>query len=217
MPVVPIITNYQELLDAIGDWLDRKDLISVVPSFVQLCEADINRKLRVHKMVKSATARGVGNDGKIALPDDWLEMRNVEIDGTQALYQSPDVIDIMKQNETSNCGAATSENLCLFTYVDSCIELYPVPTIDYDIKLDYYARIPPLREEADYSNWILEENPDVYLYGSLAHAAPYLRDDPRIAVWMSTYDQALGLLDMASKRAMYSGSRLVRKPQVRLG
>lgn len=41
------------------------------------------------------------------------------------------------------------------------------------------------------SNWILSSHPDVYLYGALVEASPYLSDDARVAVWGQLYATAV--------------------------
>ena len=45
------ITTYSELKTAIANWLNRDDLTAVIPDFVSLVVADLNRKLRHYKMI----------------------------------------------------------------------------------------------------------------------------------------------------------------------
>ena len=208
MPQVGEITTYAELKTGMADLLDRSDLNTVIGTFVQLCEADMNRKLRHHKMVKTVTAPVDVGVTKISLPPDWLELRNVEVDDVQYIYTSPDVMDIMKAKVANDCTGNLSG--CFYTFIDSCIEIFPAPGADYSVYLDYYARISPLRNEATGTNWMLLENPDIYLYGALIHSAPYLRDDSRIAIWSKVYGDAIGILQGRSQMAMTSGSRISR-------
>jgi hypothetical protein len=56
--------------------------------------------------------------------------------------------------------------------------------------LTYYAK-PQALDAGNQTNWLLTKAPDVYLYGSLKHSAPWLEDDARIQVWESLYQQAL--------------------------
>ena len=44
------LTTYEELKSSIADYLNRSDLTSVIPDFVTLCEADMNRTLRTREM-----------------------------------------------------------------------------------------------------------------------------------------------------------------------
>jgi hypothetical protein len=43
------ITTNAELESALAGWLDRSDLTARIPDFVTLCEARVNRKLRVRE------------------------------------------------------------------------------------------------------------------------------------------------------------------------
>ena len=40
------ITTYSELQSAVADWLNRDDLTSVIPNFIELAEADLTRNLQ---------------------------------------------------------------------------------------------------------------------------------------------------------------------------
>jgi hypothetical protein len=66
-------------------------------------------------------------------------------------------------------------------------------------------------------NWVLLEHPDVYLFGSLVHSAPYLKDDSRLATWKTTLDEALAELDALVDRETYGANTLVQRPQRAIG
>jgi len=65
------ITTYSELKSAVADWLNRDDLTSVVPSFVSLAEADLDRKVRHWRMESRATAQL--DTQYSAVPADWVQ------------------------------------------------------------------------------------------------------------------------------------------------
>ena len=48
------------------------------------------------------------------------------------------------------------------------------------------------------SNFILEQHPDIYFYGSLLHSAPYLDDDARLSTWSALYDSAVSRFNQRS-------------------
>ena len=50
------IATYTELKTSIASWLNRDDLTSVIPDFISLAEAGINRDLRHYKMIERADA-----------------------------------------------------------------------------------------------------------------------------------------------------------------
>ena len=71
------ITNYGELKSAVGDFLNRSDLTSVIPTFIDFAEAEFNRYLRVRQMV--ARAEAVIDTRLSAVPSDFLEAKDLVI------------------------------------------------------------------------------------------------------------------------------------------
>ena len=206
------IETFSELKTAVADWLDRSDQDSVIPAFIQLAEKDMQQKLRHHRMVCKSFSAVDADEGVITLPEDWLEARNFEIDDIQITYQSPDVLDMFRNTDD---GTYTVPRF--YSFYGPNIEIWPVPTADYAIEMDYYQALPPLADSEDGTSWLLTLSPGAYLYGALVHSAPYLRDDPRVALWSKMYGEALSLLQGGSERAMTSGSRISRMPNVNLG
>jgi hypothetical protein len=217
MTAVSQITDYTSLQNAIGDALDRNDLTTVIPLWIQLLEKDVQKKLRHFKMNSKSTAALALGDNTIALPTDWLETRNIEfyydtetIDGAERLaWKSPDEIDMRRAADS------VAARPCFFTFEGENIEVWPIPDDDGQLAMEYYQKIPDL--DTNSTNWLLEEAPGLYLYGSLLHSAPYLRDDPRLAVWDKMYSTELMDLQGSSKRAMTHGSTLSRSAPVVLG
>jgi hypothetical protein len=76
--------------------------------------------------------------------------------------------------------------------------------------LTYYAKLAKLSNSVT-TNWLLTSSPDVYLYGSLLQAAPYLQDDARIQVWATLYERALNDLQTADDRGATSGGNLLTR------
>jgi hypothetical protein len=61
------------------------------------------------------------------------------------------------------------------------------------------------------TNWLLTSNPDIYLYGALLQAAPYLQDDARIQTWATLYERALNDSQTADDRGASSGGALLTR------
>ena len=75
------ITNYSTLQSAIADYLNRQDLTSQIPMFIQFVEADLNTRLRCREMIVRANA--MSDQEYVQLPADWVEALNLQIvDGT---------------------------------------------------------------------------------------------------------------------------------------
>ena len=72
-------------------------------------------------------------------------------------------------------------------------EHYPTPDQAYEGTLTFYGKPDALGSgsPAVTTNWILDEAPDAYLYGTLLQAAPYLRDNDQAAIWADGFAAAL--------------------------
>jgi hypothetical protein len=206
---MPTITNYSTLQSAIGDYLNRADLTSQIPMFIQFVEADLSNRLRCREMVVRATT--TNDEEFVELPTDFLQALNLQIVGgkTPLRYVTLDEADQIK-------AAQIYTRVIAYSIVDGAIELVPAPADNVQIEMVYYQQVPAL-SSVNTTNWLLSKSPDVYLYGALVHAAPFLMDDQRINTFASFYSQRVEALNLDSDRAVHSGSPLVARPRVRFG
>ena len=200
------ITNYANLQTTIADFLNRDDLTSVIPTFIQLAESQMNRDVRHFKMEKRATASL--DTEYSAIPGDWLETIQLHVIGG-GTYP----VDLASRQTIADKRSGANDvsgRPRYYAHADSQFELYPTPDAAYDIELLYFAKIPALSESNTY-NWLIQDAPDVYLYGSLLHSAPYLVEDARFAVWAQIYAAVITQLNQSSDKAHMSGSGLTMK------
>jgi hypothetical protein len=197
------LTSYSALRSSIADWLNRDDLTSVIPDFISLAEAQIERRVPTQKMVKRANA--TIDTPFSALPSDFLSAKSLVLTSTapvQALvFLTEDEIDSKKYVYR------TTGKPIYFALVGNQIEVLPAPDTSYTAELTYVATLAKL-SDSNTSNWVLERHPDVYLYGSLLQAAPYLRDDERVSMWGSLYAQAIEDMVLQNERAAFSQGRM---------
>lgn len=196
------IETYTDLKSAIADWLNRDDLTAVIPSFITLAEADINRALRDWRMEKRSEA---SLDAQFsALPTDWLQTIRLQlVNGSHRLELVSDgALADLRAARNDATGRPTH-----YAHTAGGLELFPTPDAAYDAELVYFSKVPTLSDTAT-SNWLLVTAPDAYLYGALSQSAPYLKDDQRAAVWASLYQNAIDNLNTASERARFSGTGL---------
>lgn len=196
--------NYTELKTAVGDFLNRQDLTSVIPTFVELAETDINRTIRHRSMLTRATATLTNQF--TGLPDGFLEAKNVQLNSNPVVsleYVSIDQADKLRASYPTGQPK-------WYTIVGDEIEVVPVPDASYTIELVYYKKPTPL-SSSNLTNWVLDNHMDVYLYGALMHSAPYLKNDERVSVWGTLYKAAIADLNLASDKSEYSGSPLKMK------
>jgi hypothetical protein len=197
------ISTYTELKTSIASWLNRDDLTSVIPDFISLAEAGINRDLRHYKMIERADA--TLDSRYVQLPADWMETVRFSITSGNTyrleLVSRDDMLEY--RQKTAN----TSGRPRFYANIGDTIEVFPTPDADYTMQLQYYAKTPAL-SDSNASNWLLLDAPDVYLYGTLIQSAPYLQDDARTQTWAALYAAALQSLQKASDDTRFAGSGL---------
>lgn len=197
------ITTYDELKTAVADWLNRSDLTAVIPSFIALAESHFNQEERLRNQKSIVRATATFNQEYEALPGDYLEMLNLT-NQTTVPFQKMQFISL-NQWDNFKRDFTTLQVPKYYTIVGNQLQLLPVPGADITAEMVYYAKIPAL-SDTNTANWLLTNHPEVYLYGTLIQAAPYLKDDDRIATWNAMLEKTLDNIHQADDRALYAGS-----------
>ena len=193
------LSNYTELQASVADFLNRSDLTSVIPDFITMAEADFNRTLRVRDMVKRSRAPITSQ--YVKLPPDFMGMKNIDLltdPVTPLTYKNLSELDAHRRRDS------TGKPL-YYAIVQDNIEFAPVPDGDYTIEVVYYGKIEALSSE-NLTNWLLDNHPDAYLYGTLMHSAPYLQADERVGLWAGKYQQIIGQIMDSDEKIQFSGS-----------
>lgn len=188
------ITNYTDLQSTIADYLARTDLTTQIPLFIQLAENRLRRDLRTRPMLKVVTTPTTAGDPTIALPSDFLEMRDLHIESSPIqtlVYQNPSNFYRNTKASTADSGAPK-----FYTVMGSEFQFAPIPDSAYTLKMVYYAA-PSYLSSSVSSNVFLANSPDLLLYASLGEAEPYLMNDARIATWAQLYDRGLNSLTVS--------------------
>lgn len=194
------ITSYSELKTAIADWTHRSDLTAKLPDFITLAESRINRLLSMARMEVDASLTMTPNSRHVVYPTDmgqpvalWLE---TYLPRWEIIYKTPTELPV-----TSNVSAAPNyytidgNNLAFDYKADQAHSL----TFRYIKKLTLSDAAP--------TNAILEEYPDVYLYGAIVEAAKYARDVDLMQTFEPLFSRALQEANDAEAR-VYSNAKL---------
>ena len=203
------ITNYSSLLQAITDWVDTPEIEQIADQMVQFVEADLNSRLRCREMI--VRARTTSDAEYVRLPSDWAEAINLQIVGGMSplRFVTLDESDIIKRQRSYTAPM-------FYSLMDGAIELVPAPADDLEIEMVYYGKIPALTT-SNTTNWLLSRAPDVYLYGALTHAAPFLKNDARLQTFGQIYLARVSSLQEESQKSMHSGSPLISRTRRNYG
>jgi hypothetical protein len=196
------------LSQSITDYLDRPQLASYIPNFIQNCQSTLYKTLRIRAMENAlsvTTASGVA-----ALPTSpaFIELKFAYVSASPVKPLSrvlPEQIYQLSPNRTTTTTtpgyiSTEAEN---FTFS-------PTPTDGVVIQGVYYGRLDPLTV-SNPTNWFTDNAPDLLLYGALLDAEPFLMGDQRMTVWASLYQRAYQAVDSEERRQKVSGGKLVAR------
>jgi len=192
--------NYSELQSVIADFANRQDLASQIPTFIKLTEARINRDVRHWRMTKRAEAQVTGE--RFPLPCDWVSTVQVKANGKPLR-----LADAFQVDSVDHAAQRAFVANHFYRHTGDELELVPASDGPVDFEIEYVAKVPSLSDEEP-TNWVLEEFPDVYVYGAMLQVAPFLHDDQRLPLWTQAYGEAVSAANISSDRAKYSGSAL---------
>lgn len=200
------LNTYSALKTSIGSWLNRADLTDQIPDFIAMAEARFNREIRVNSMLQRDVTTAT-NDF-LALPNDWLQHSSLVVTspsdhGVALDYITPEEFNDRRKHVLPGIPSA-------YTIINNTILLLPAPSSNASLELTYYRKIPAL-SDSNTTNWLLQRSPDLYLYGSLMNAEPYLMNDERVPLWTVAVTQAIEAMKMESERASKPSGALVAR------
>lgn len=203
------ITSYGTLKTAIASKINRSDLTSELPGFVQRAEEEFKRELR--QVDNLYRYEGFSfTDEYTAIPNDWQEglAFEVYIDG----YRRN--IPITTSALINRVGTEPGEPIAIMVLNDQ-LRLIPPPSGTLTGDILYWRGITSIIGHADgenATNWLLTKHSAVYLYRSLMEAAIHMKADRDIERYGAAYQGAMAsVLKSGRKRRQSAGM------QVRLG
>lgn len=184
-----IITGYSSLLQAVEDYLARSDLGDHLPNFVQNWESRFYRAPENHGPWMEQPLIEVMASGEVDVPADYLAMKWATIPRSRPL-------DRVSSNQLYGrypLGCSSGKPVLIARDGNKFV-FGPAPDSDYEVIGVYWAKPDALRSAPNDASdhWIIQNAPDLPLYGALLEAQPFLLNDKRIATWGSLYDIALG-------------------------
>ena len=211
------INTYATLQTAVANWLDRSDLTDRIPEFIALAEARMNRTLRLSMMlnVDETTLGGaatlVAGTRDYALPSGYLQMVDFHLRTspiTTLSYLTPENMNRMW------AGSQGGKPLAYTIFADNStgtpikkIRLGPSPASAYDYSIMFYKKIDAL-SVANTTEQMLTDNPDIYLYGALLEAEPFLMNDQRVQLWATAFQESVRALQEQDNKDRHSGSAM---------
>lgn len=187
------LTTYEGLQAAIASFLNKTNLTASIPGFIALAEAKMRRDITSVGQVDTWAEVEIDENGW-QMPCHADEIASISVGNVPVFYTPPE-----------RQGELTGGEPRGYTIDGKTLRIFPTGTVTVRVKNAICGLSSSVR-----CNWILRDHPDAYLYGSLMQAAPFLRDDERIAVWGSLFGDAIKSINKHEIRRQTGGNLRVQ-------
>jgi hypothetical protein len=195
------ITNWTDLQTEVASNSNRSDLTALIPTFIQLAEAEMQRELKLSELETSASVSVTAGIG--ALPTGYAGARALYWDGDrdQALsYVTPDRYNSMVSSHTGGTPRF---------YTVQGNQLKTLPQSDGTVVMQYLARFTPL-SGTNATNAIITNYPDAYFFGTLMFLYHHTRNWVAKAEQRSEMMRVLASIKKDQQAKKYPGPLEVR-------
>jgi hypothetical protein len=191
MPSAPVVPeSYAQLQTLMGQYMKRQDLNNLIPSFISLAEEWFDDNVYTRARRDTYTFALLQN--VVQLPSDWKRVIKAYYNGNN--------LDFMPMEFNSAYAKGNPNNIYNGYQIIGDNVSISVQDLGGICQIDYYTTLEPL-SDTNTSNWLLEDSPNTYLFGSLYQAGIYMRDDARAQQWMMLRDMAIQSKVDADERA----------------
>lgn len=215
--------NLGELVALVADYLNRSDMTTRIPTFIQIAQRKIERggkyvvngqEVQIngkYDCMKYLDDPNTSTD-RLTVPTGYMETIflkvNVNGDLVSLTKKTPEEILEKYPNITSDIGVPEE-----YAYMPDTgdILLRPTPDKAYDFSHYIYQHLTVLALNADTNYWS-QGLWEILLYGALLEASPYLMNDARAPLWLEAFGGSLSNLQDDESRSEISGSHLYIKP-----
>ena len=175
--------TYSTLKERVASWLERDDLTSRIPDFITLAESRINRWFDVREMESENAITTTVNSRTVTLPDGFREPVALWVNYTTG--RKPLTFIDSSLMETQNVAGQPF----FWTIDGGNLAFERICDQAYSMTLRMLGSLQ--LSDTQTSNYILSFYPDVYLFGALAEAGPYLKDNDLLTIYDTRFQAAL--------------------------
>lgn len=183
------ITNYSELKTAASNWQHRTatSFTARTAEFIALFEAAANATIRLRENEVETALVATPASSFISAPANYQAPVSLKLTSTQRrlVFNAPDRLPYYPTQGPSS----------RWTVKDSRLQTERDADQAYAYTFRYHRTFA--LSDVSPTNTLLMRYPNVYLYGTLLEAAPYVRDLALIGLWQARFDRARAELDEA--------------------
>jgi hypothetical protein len=197
-----IISSYATLLTEISNWAARNDLSADAPGFVQLWEEEFYNDSDNWGAWMESDLSVTISSGVAAVPSDYLGLKIAYISGQTSAPLKRISLDQLYQRYPRSLGNGQAAYIARN---GTNFEFGPEAS-DGTLTGTYYAKPTLLRNDSDGINYLITNEPHLCLFGSMAQAELFLKNDKRAPIWQPKYEAALMAYRKRQVGEDYSGS-----------
>ena len=185
------VMTYDSLTSTVLQYLERQDaaVVNAIPTFITLCEFEIAQNIKtLGQMEVVDSTMNIGNP-VIPKPARWRKTTSM----TLSVSGQKQPILVRKLEYLNNYAQDVTATGIPLYYADYDYDHWlvaPTPNQAYAFEALCYTRLEPL-SSSNQTNWLTQNAPNAMLFGTLKQTAPFLKNDARLAVWKSMFDEAL--------------------------
>ncbi|MEM4359684.1 MAG: hypothetical protein QXT45_04090 [Candidatus Bilamarchaeaceae archaeon] len=174
---------YSELINAVRDWLARPDLDSQIAQFIDRAQEQINGNLYIRENLKNQSIV-YSTSNPQQYPSGLLKIVSLQVSVNGHNYAlTPTSWALFNQLPPATAIPR------VYTMASDGFYVWPLPASSLSGSIIYFERFANI--SSSQSNWVLENEPRLYLYGALVQAEPYLAQDPRLEMWKRFLSEAM--------------------------
>jgi hypothetical protein len=195
------VTDYTNLQTEVISNSNRSDLTSLIPTFIQMAEADMKRRL---KLVDFEGAENITvTSGSGSLPSDFAGALDVYWD------EDTDVsLRFLTHEQYNNKRPSlTDGSPVYFTITGSTIKVLPADT--GTAVMTYVARLSSLSASST-TNTVITNYPDAYFFGTLKHLYHHTRNWAAKTEQSNEFERALDQIIKDHLDRKYPGPITIR-------
>lgn len=191
------LSNLTELRASLAGWLHRGDVNStasgtgvdnIVDDWIALAEAELNADMRLRVMESDRTLTCTAGSRYVDLPSDFLAPVHLQLQTNSAT----DPYDMIFW-PVENLGRQVVANQPRYWTIDGEQIRFECPANSaYTL---YFRQVAKFQlTDANPTNWLLTNFPNVYLYGALMQSPGYVGVEERTGIWPERYGAAKAAL-----------------------
>jgi hypothetical protein len=185
------VMTYDSLTSTVLQYLERSDaaVVDAIPTFITLCEFEIAQNIKTLGQMEVVDSTMLIGNPVIPKPARWRKTTSMTL-SVSGKKQPMLVRKLEYLNTYAQDVTATGIPLYYADYDYDNWLVAPTPDAAYAFEALCYTRLEPL-SSSHQTNWLTINAPNAMLFGTLKQTAPFLKNDARLAVWKSMFDESL--------------------------